>query len=351
MQMADMYISSNYISEVDDVEKPSQDKISLIFDLDETFVTSIENDLWSSTHMTTGPHKLITINYNMKFRKNTNDYTEIIAVRPGFLKFKQFLLENLKYFNIGFWSTGAHGRVKAVVNELFPELVRNKQVVVMIGREDKEFPVNGYIKARDAADNYDEHYTETYSTRVFFDILANKQINYPGHLNGNIVKDVAKLCDMPEYRDILHPRRTILVDDLPANIIVNDSHNTIWVSEWGFNFTCDDTLSKLAKWLDKNKHRKSFAKVKMPNYARQSPFNHIYTHNGVEYATESQKVCDAIYKKAENKDKAKTHLAKRKKKVQSQSKARKTSHKQITHKLKKRLSGSKTKKRKTVGRK
>lgn len=351
MQMVDMHISSDYTSEIDSGEKPSQDKITLLFDLDETFVTRIENDLWSSTHMTTGPHKLITISYKMKFRKNTNDYTEIIAVRPGFLKFKQFLLTNLKHFNIGFWSTGAHGRVKAVVNELFPELVRNKQVVVMIGREDKEFPVKGYIKARDAADNYDEQYMETYYNRVFYDILADKQINFPGHLNGNIVKDVAKLCDMLEYRDILHPHRTILVDDLPANILVNDSHNTIWVSEWGFNFTCDDTLSKLAKWLDKNKHRKSFAKVKMPNYARQSPFNNIYTHNGVEYATESQKVCDEIYKTAENKAKANTRLAKSKKKIQSQSKARKSSHKQITHKLKKRLSGSKTKKRPAPGRK
>jgi hypothetical protein len=336
MQQAEFNISSDYTSEIDDSEKPSLDKITLLFDLDETFVTSIENDLWSSTHMTTGPHKLITISYKMKFRKNTNDYTEIIAVRPGFLKFKQFLLANLSHFNIGFWSTGAHGRVKAVVDELFPELVRNKQVAVMIGREDKEFPVNGYIKARDAADNYGEQHGDTYFNRVFYDILANKQINFPGHLHGNIVKDVAVLCDMPAYRDILHPRRTILIDDLPANILVNDSHNTIWVSEWGFNFTCDDTLTKLAKWLDKHKHRKSFAKVKMPNYARQSPFNHIYTRNGVEYAIESQKVCDAIYKNADAKTKRNTHLSKTKKRL--------AMDKQITHKLKKRVTDSKTKK-------
>ena len=342
--MEESSISSNYTSEIDDGEKPSQDKITLIFDLDETFVTRIENDLWSSTHMTTGPHKLITISYKTKFRNNTNDYTEIIAVRPGFLKFKQFLLSNLKHFNIGFWSTGAHGRVKAVVETLFPELVRNKQVVVMIGREEKEFQVKGYIKARDAADNYDEQHSETYFNRVFYDILANKQINFPGHLDGNIIKDVAKLCDMPAYRDILHPHRTILIDDLPANILVNDTHNTIWVSTWGFNFTCDDTLAKLAKWLDKHKQRKSFAKVKMPNYARQSPFNHIYTRNGVEYATESQKVCDAIYKKADSKSETDSRLAKHRK--QSQSKTRKQTHKQITQKLKKRLSDSKTKKQK-----
>lgn len=338
--MAESNISGDYTSVIDDGEKPSLGKITLIFDLDETFVTHIENDLWSSTHMTTGPHKLITINYKSKFRNNTNNYTEIISVRPGFLKFKQFLLANLKYFNIGFWSTGAHGRVKAIVNELFPELVRNKQVVVMIGRDDKEFPVKGYIKARDAVDNYDGQHSETYFNRVFYDIMANKQINFQGHLNGNIIKDVEKLCDMPEYRGILHPHRTILVDDLPANIIMNNSHNTIWVSAWGFNFTCDDTLSKLAKWLDKHKHRKSFAKVKMPNYARQSPFNHIYTRNGVEYATESQKVCDAIYKNADSKSKKYTRLAKKER-------SELQSHKHM-HTLRGKLSDNKSKKMKVL---
>ena len=345
--MVESDISSDYISEIVNDEKPSQDKITLIFDLDETFVTRIENDLWSSTHMTTGPHKLITISYKHKFGTNTNDYTEIIAVRPGFLAFKQFLMANIKHFNIGFWSSGAHERVKALVTHLFPELVRNKQIAVMIGRDEKEFQVKGYIKARDAANNYKQH-AETYFNRVFYDILANKQINFPGHLSGNIVKDVAKLCEMPAYRDILHPHRTILIDDLPSNIIVNDSHNTIWVSEWGFNFTCDDTLSKLGKWLDKHKHRKSFAKVKMPNYARQSPFNNIYTRNSIEYATASQKVCDDFYKKGDSQKRA--SVSKDKKQTQK-SKKRKTSHKQITQKLKKRISDSKTKKRKSSGRK
>lgn len=335
--MAERSISSEYTSVIDDGEKPSHNKITLIFDLDETFVTHIENDLWSSTHMTTGPHKLITISYKSKFRNNTNDYTEIIAVRPGFLKFKQFLLANLKHFNIGFWSTGAHGRVKAIVNELFPELVRNKQVIVMIGRDDKEFLVKGYIKARDTVDNYDGQHDKTYFNRVFYDILANKQINFPGYLDGNIVKDVVKLCDMPAYRDILHPHRTILVDDLPANILVNDNHNTIWMNTWGFNFTCDDTLAKLSKWLEKHKHRKSFAKVKMPNYARNSPFNHIYTRNGVEYATESQKVCDAIYKEADSKTKKNTRLEK----------SKKQSHKHM-HTLRSKLSSNKSKKMKVL---
>lgn len=347
MQMVESDISSDYTSDIDNGEKPSQDKITLLFDLDETFITRVENDLWSSTHMTTGPHKLITINYKSKFRTTTNDYTEIIAVRPGFLAFKQFLLANLKHFNIGFWSTGAHGRVKAVVNELFPELVRNKQVAVMIGRDDKEFPVKGYIKARDAVDSGEQH-DATYYNRVFFDILANKQINFPGYLDGNIIKDVVALCEMPTYRDILHPRRTILIDDLPANIIVNDSHNTIWVTKWGYNFTCDDTLSKLQVWLDKHKHRKSFTKVKMPNYARNSQFNNIYTHNGIEYATASQKVCDAIYKKSGHKKVTTTYKGK---KQTQKSKTRKTSHKQITQKMKKRLTDSKTKKRTAPGRK
>ena len=116
----------------------------------------------------------------------------------------------------------------------------------------------------------------------------------------------------------------------------------------GYNFTCDDTLPKLLKWLDKHKQRKSFEKVKMPNYARDSKFDKVFTHNSIEYATASQKVCDDFYKKGDSQKRA--SVSKDKKQTQK-SKKRKTSHKQITQKLKKRLTDSKTKKRNTPGRK
>lgn len=334
---------SDTFSDLDNTEKPSQDKISLIFDLDETFITRIDSGLYSSFHMALGPHKLITINYKYTDGKYTSDETEILAIRPGFFQFKQFLLSNLKHFNIGFWSTGAYTRVKAVVDKLFPELVKNKQITVLIGRDDKEFPVKGYVKARDIGNG--NLFRDKYHNRVFYDLLTHKYLKFDGYLNGNIVKRVDLLCDLPDYRDILHKKRTILIDDLTNNIIVNDSHNTIWVNEWGYNFTCDDTLSKLQKWLDKNKYRKSFEKVKMPNYARDSKFNTVFTRNSIEYATASQKVCDAFYKKSESGSKHVTaikHATKGDKSKKSK-KAKQVTHKLITHKLKKKLSG-KTKK-------
>ena len=350
-----MFVSDTFSDDgnsmLDNKEKPSQDKISLIFDLDETFITRIDSGLYAPVHTSLGPHRLITINYKYTMGKHTSDETEIIAIRPGFVQFKQFLLSNLKHFNIGFWSTGIYTRVKAVVDTLFPELVKNKQVTVLIGRDDKDFPVNGYVKARDTGNG--NWFKDKFQNRVFYDLLTHKHLKFDGYLNGNIVKRVALLCDLPDYRDILHKKRTILVDDLTNNVIVNDSYNTIWVNEWGYNFTCDDTLPKLQKWLDKHKQRKSFEKVKMPNYARDSKFDKVFTHNSIEYATASQKVCDDFYKKGDSQKRA--SVSKAKKSMQRNLKAKKgvsisqkvsNGHKHITHKQKKRISSSKTKKRK-----
>lgn len=338
------YIYSNYTSDIESDEKPSQDKISLIFDLDETFITSVNTNIHNPVYMSLGPHRMFTLNYTTKWDGMDHKNNEIIAVRPGFIQFKEFLLANLKYFNIGFWSTGDYNRVKAVVDTLFPELIANKQVVILIGRDEKDYPVKGYIKARDS-ESVSWKIRNVYSNRVFYDLLSHKHLKFDGYLNGNIVKRVDLLCDLPDYRDILHKKRTILIDDLTNNIIVNDSHNTIWVNEWGYNFTCDDTLPKLQKWLDKNKYRKSFEKVKMPNYARDSKFNTVFTRNSIEYATASQKVCDAFYKKEVPASKHVTAIkhATNGDKSKKSKKAKQATHKLITHKLKKKLSG-KTKK-------
>ena len=341
-------IDSDYTSDIVSNEKPSQDKITLIFDLDETFITRVDTSIYNPVYMSLGPHRMFTLNYTSKWDGMDYKNNEIIAVRPGFNKFKSFLMNNLKYFNIGFWSTGDYNRVKAVVDVLFPELIANKQVVILIGRDEKEYPVKGYIKARDS-ESVSWKIRNVYSNRVFYDLLKHKYIKYDGYLNGSIIKNVDLLCDLPDYRDILHKKRTILIDDLPNNIIVNNTHNTIWVNEWRYNFTCDDTLSKLQKWLDKHKERKSFEKVKMPNYARNSKFDKVFKGNYIENATASQKVCDAFYAKPGDIKQSKSKKSSLVKKVikgaktKKVKKAKQVAHKEITQKLKKRLS-AKTKK-------
>jgi hypothetical protein len=278
-------------------EKPSPDKITLIFDLDETFITTINDNIYQTNYMTLGPHRFIVLKYKIpmneySFEKTSDtliEETNIIAIRPGFLELKNFLLDNMKYFNIGFWSTGYHTRVKAVVDLLFPELKDN--ITVLIGKEYSQYSSKNYVKNRDTPN------LKMSERTVFYDILKKKKLKFEGYLSGSIVKRVDLLCDLPEYRDILHKNRTILIDDLPNNVIVNHPQNTIWVNAWDSNHTCDDTLKKLMQWLDKHKTVKSFAKVKMPNYAKDSKFNLIISKYGnkLEQAIESQKVCDALY--------------------------------------------------------
>lgn len=279
-------------------EKPSKDKITLIFDLDETFITMINDNIYQTNYMTLGPHRFAVLKYKIpmnevSFEKPSEKFVEetnIIAIRPGFLELKNFLLDNMKYFNIGFWSTGYNTRVKAVVDLLFPELKEN--IAFLIGKEYSQYSSKNYVK------NRDKPYLKISERSVFYDILKNKKLKFEGYLDGGIVKRVDLLCELPEYRDILHKNRTILIDDLPHNVIVNYPQNTIWVNAWDSNHTCDDTLTKLLEWLDKHKTLKSFTKVKMPNYAKDSKFNPIISKqiNNLEQAIESQKVCDEFYK-------------------------------------------------------
>jgi hypothetical protein len=318
-------------------EKPSYDKITLIFALDETLVTKVSSYIYSSIHTTFGPLKLITINYKTA-DKYARDTTEILAIRPGFMQFKEFLLNNLKYFNIGFWSLGMHTRLKAIIAVLFPQLMERKIISVLIGSKSKiYYTVN---------EKYDQ---VVYTKWHQYDILKHKHIKIDSILNGSITKRVDLLCDSPDYRNILNKNRTILIDDLPNNIIVNDSHNAVWVNKWRYNFTCDDTLSKLQKWLDKHKHRKSFVNVKMPNYARDSKFNEIITPTASGLAVESQMICNDRHKKNESSSKHKKHSVSKHvtnthyDKTKKTKKANLSTHRQITHKLKKKLS-SKTKK-------
>ena len=318
-------------------EMPSYDKITLIFDLDETFITTINSSIYTSIYTSLGPLNLITINYKTA-DKYAKDKTEILALRPEFIQFKEFLLTNIEYFNIGFWSLGMHTRLKAIIDTLFPQLIKGDLVSVLIGCETKNYPVN------------EKYGKGAYTEWEHYDILKHKHIKFDSFLNGYITKRVDLLCDLPDYRNILNKNRTILIDDTPSNIIVNNAHNAIWVNTWNYNFTCDDTLSKLQKWLDKHKHRKSFVNVKMPNYARDSEFNKIKLYSK-QRAIESQQVCKDRHKKNESSSKHKkhsiskhvtnTHYAKSKK----TKKANLSSHRAITHKLKKKLS-SKTKKAK-----
>jgi hypothetical protein len=297
-------------------KKPSSDKITLIFDLDETFITRINAYMYQNNYMTLGPHRFSIIKYKYPYKntdgKKQDDYeTELIAIRPGFIEFKNFLLDNMSYFNIGFWSFSYHTRAKAIVDLLFPEL--NKNISIFIGREEEKHMVKGYVKQRDMS------HLKKSNTHAFYDVLKNKIIKLESHLNGNVVKRVDVLCDLPEYRDVLHKNRTILIDDLPENVIVNHPKNTIWVNIWNFNYTCDDTLKKLMKWLDKHKNMKSFTNIKMPNYAKNSIFNTIIVDktNPLEKAVEIQKKCNLFYKELNRKSTKTQHpVAKTKEQIE-----------------------------------
>ena len=186
------------------------------------------------------------------------------------------------------WTNGHHTYAKAIIAALFGETFKP---YIFLARDDMIYPAAGYIQDRDA-NNF-----KSTSARVIYDVLTKKKYETQNYLDGSLIKDMDFLFTHPDFKDRINSNRTILIDDLPLNIVVNDSHNVIWVNSWNYNMYCDDTLKKLVDWLDKNKAVKSFKNIKLPNYAKSALVNKLKSvTNPVDYVTNIEKHCQSQYK-------------------------------------------------------
>lgn len=264
-------------------------KITLFFDLDETLITSKELNKTlldtPATYSTTGPHRHFLINYKYNTSYAQEDVNTLIYTRPYLDELIQFLIDNAKYFNICVWTNGHHTYASEIVKGL------GIKPYIFLARDNKETFAEGFIEGRDP-----KHFKKTY-TRVIYNVNTHKTYDTTNYLNGNLVKDMDFLFTHPDFKDKINRNRTILIDDLPSNIIVNDSKNVIWVDEWSALAYCDDTLKKLRTWLEKHKAKQTFANVKLPNYARSSTLNKFKSSDTLDIIPKMERQCMAKYKK------------------------------------------------------
>jgi hypothetical protein len=269
---------------------PVANKISLFFDLDATLVSSkdISKTLEDTgpTYSTTGPHRpfLINYKYDNKYTKKVEDIHTLIYTRPLLAELLTFLDTNAKHFNICVWTTGHYLYAREIVKGL------GIKPYIFLARDDKEIRPEGFIEGRDPK------YLEKAYTRVIYDVNTHKTYEPPNYLNGNLVKDMEFLFTHPDFKDKINRNRTILIDDLPSNILVNDSKNVIWVDEWSALAYCDDTLKKLRSWLEKHKNKQTFANVKMPNYSQMSTLNKLKSSADLDMLSKIERRCTANYK-------------------------------------------------------
>lgn len=341
-------------------------------------------------------HDHITVTY----KKNNIPKTEQLYIRAGFNDLFSFINQNIQYFNVGFWSNSYKERTVSILKALFknyPLLLKN--VLMVFGNK---YKIKRVPYTLEMITNYEydkTHYnTGSFKKDYVYDILKkktykefNKMTPFISNIISkyNYVKDIDILCKLPYYKKLICKERTLLIDCDPNNILAN-KNNSIRLNIYHPNFVCDNTLIKLQKWLMLNMKLKTFKNVELPDYYENNPltqFNENHLNNADLY--EIPKVCAEIYKeedkqnqkdtndtygdellnndksivneyatelkqflkaKKSNKLQAKVDTIlkkyKSKKNVHSQSKSRKQTHKQITQKLKKRLSSSKTKKTK-----
>lgn len=265
-----------------------EDKISIILDLDETLVANtISNKTLSEAdvfpqYSTTGPHTSFIIKY--QYRK-LDEYVLFYA-RPHLSQFIDFLKHNQDYFNICIWTNSYYTYAKALVDAIFTPKFKP---YLFLAREDIKFKPDGYVKGRDSK--------ILIPSRVIYDVHTRKKYKTESHINGGLVKNLDFLFTHPDFKDKFDRNRTILIDDLPDNIAINNSENVIWVSAWNKNVYCDDVLLKLIHWLNKHKTNKSFVNVKMPCYAKDSEFNKYISSHDLYTIPRIEKQCIAKYKK------------------------------------------------------
>ena len=276
-------------SEDEDDKTDPLDKITLIFDLDETLIqaTRLESkySFTNDTYTTFGPHRYFLISY-MYQDKNTH---ALVYARPHLYELIEFIKKNMRYFNICIWTNGYYEYAKSIVSALFGELF---EPYIFLARDDMTYPAEGYIQGRDSKSNF----YKTTTVRVIYDVLRKKKYETQNYLDGNLVKYMEFLFTHPDFKDKINKNRTILIDDLPLNIITNDSHNVIWVNSWNYNMYCDDTLIYLVNWLEKHKTVKTFKNIKLPNYATSSAINKLKSYNNpIDYVANIEKHCQAQY--------------------------------------------------------
>jgi len=182
-------------------QEKSVKKPTIIFDIDQTLISSIETN--SNDANITTPFENKMVSYIPHASTEPNNM--IVHIRPGTRDILRCLFKNQHRFNIGFWSTGELEYVQAIVTMLLAEF--------------NHFPITLLLARRVLADG----------TYKIIDAITNKLYDYT-FVRGVPAKNMQLLFRHPDYKNKFNKNATILIDDLIQNIIINKPHNVIKIS-------------------------------------------------------------------------------------------------------------------------
>ena len=214
-------------------------KPTIIFDIDQTLISSSES---MHTQQTSFEHK--SVSYIPHGSTELNHM--IVHIRPGTRDILRCLYKNKSRFNVGFWSTGESEYVQAIVTMLLEEF--------------NQFPIAILLARRVLADG----------TYKIIDTITSKIYDYT-FVRGVPAKNMQLLFQHPDFKNKFNKNATILIDDLPQNIIINKPNNVIKISGWAAKTNCD-ALTHLTQWLELNCERRTFVNLEIPILDKNSKF-------------------------------------------------------------------------------
>jgi hypothetical protein len=234
-------------------------KPTIIFDIDQTLISSTES---IHAQPTSFEHK--TVSYTPHGSTELNHM--IVYIRPGTRDILRCLYKHRSKFNVGFWSTGELEYVQVIVSMLLEEFNQFPTLILLARRvlEDGAYKI--------------------------IDAITNKLYDYT-FVRGVPAKNMQLLFQHPDFKNKFNKNATILIDDLPQNIVINKPNNVIKISGWVAKTDCD-ALTHLTRWLELNCERRTFTNLEMPILDKNSKFAFRRCNN-----TSRKRAGGAVFKK------------------------------------------------------
>ena len=195
-------------------------KINIIFDIDETLIQAYNNEGGVLTSFNRGDYAIGKLDSGREY---------LIYKRPYLEKLMNFCYE---YFYVSFWTSGKKDHCSTVLKNILTEK-QFKKTKIIVARSDQN---------------------------EFYEFKSDKYYMINLH-NNTIAKPLDYLWEHPDFSDTFNRNNTVIVDDNPLNIAINQ-HNSIFIYPWCRFDKRDRKLKELIKLLKKYKYASNIRDIK-----------------------------------------------------------------------------------------
>ena len=186
-------------------------------DIDETLIQTLSFEFTYEKEQKIHPYN----NGDVVIINSPKTKSSITYLRPSLYKFLDYCYKN---FIVSFWTSGTHNYCKAILDNILTK---------------KQLEQTSFMFAK-------------FNDNQIIDIKNKKKFKID-KFNGKICKPLDFLFTNINYKDKFNINNTIIVDDNPVNIAINQ-RNSILIYPWCRFDINDDKLLKLIEIMKKNKN-------------------------------------------------------------------------------------------------